>query len=148
MQSEQIRLKNFEEQIDPAICKRGYDYYCEGRIKSIYRISPVEWQAVVQGFDDYKISLKTKKEIIESYSCTCSDFNENIDRACKHLAAVFYFIREEGELALLHYGDGFEEIRESLNYLPAHVLRYLMLKYAVENKNFKKYLQDYFTSQK
>jgi uncharacterized Zn finger protein len=139
-----ISLPNFEESIDKETCERGYDFYCEGRIKNAFRINAFEWQALVQVFDDYNVSIRIQNNNMTKYTCNCED----AQGVCKHVAAVLYFIREEGEIAVAEDKAGFEEMKDSLNYLAPHVLRYLMLKYAANSKEFRKYLQDYFTSQK
>lgn len=138
-----VSLPSFEESMDKETSERGYDFYCEGRIKNAFRINAFEWQAVVQVFDDYRVLIRIQNNIITKYTCTC----EEKKAICRHVAAVLYFIREEGEISVTEDKAGFEEMKDSLNYLPPHVLRYLMLKYAANSKDFRKYLTDYFAAQ-
>lgn len=139
-----ISLPTFEESINKETADRAYDFYCEGRIKNAFRINAFEWQAIVQMFDDYAVTIRIQNNIVTKFTCNCEE-NSSV---CKHVAAVLYFIREEGEIAVTEDKAGFEKMKDSLNYLAPHVLRYLMLKYAAGNKDFRKYLQDYFHSQK
>lgn len=136
-------LRSFENEIESSILTRGYDYYLEGRVKNIFNINGYEWQAIVAGYDDYVVQLKIQNNSVVQWGCTCSDAEGDI---CKHVIAVLYFIRTEGDKLVHNDPTGFEEIKEALSYLPPHVLRYLILKFTASNNNFRKYLDEYFKS--
>ncbi|MBC8173254.1 MAG: hypothetical protein H7X71_05040 [Chitinophagales bacterium] len=133
-----------ESELNEKTRLRGYDFYCEGRVKSVFNINGIEWMAVVSAYDDHVIQLKIKNGTVTQWECNCADEDE----MCKHVIAVLYFIKNDGDKLIKHDTSGYEEIKEHLAYLPPHVLRYLILKYAAENKNFRKYLEEYFNAQK
>ncbi|MBK8345464.1 MAG: SWIM zinc finger family protein [Bacteroidetes bacterium] len=70
---------------------RGYDYYCEGRVKSVFNINGIEWMAIVQGYDDHVVQLNIMNDSLLRYECNCSDTED----PCKHVIAVLYYIKNE-----------------------------------------------------
>ena len=139
-----IHLQHLESEISEKTRLRGYDFYCEGRVKSVFNINGIEWMAVVQGYDDHVVQLKLQNDSVTFWECNCSDEED----PCKHVAAVLYFIRNERHKLKRLDTTGYEEIKENISYLPVHVLRYLLLKYAAENSMFRSYLKDYFNKGK
>ncbi len=130
----------FTQKFDKKAAERGYDFYCEGRVKSVFNINGVEWMAVVQGYDDHVVQLKIENGTVKTWECNCSDAED----PCKHVIAVYHFIHEESHRLKKFDTTGYEVIKEHLSYLPPHVLRYLLLKYAAENNHFRKFLNEYF----
>lgn len=137
-----IHLRHLESELAEKTRLRGYDFYCEGRVKSVFNINGIEWMAVVQGYDDHVVQLKIHNESVTYWECNCNDEED----PCKHVAAVIYFIRNEGHKLKKTDTTGYEIIKEEIGYLPPHVLRYLILKYAAETKHFRNFLMEYFGS--
>jgi hypothetical protein len=137
-------LKNFEKKIDLRVYERGVEYYFQGRIKHIFKIDDTEWQAIVEGFDDYTVFIKIEDETLAHWECNCPYHDTAI---CQHVVAVLYMIRKEGDGAVKNDKSGFEEIKETISYLPPHVLRYLILKFSADNKNFRNFVAEYLKSQ-
>lgn len=131
---------SFTDRFDKKAAERGYDFYCEGRVRSVFNINGIEWMAVVQAYDDHVVQLKIENDKVTSWECNCNDAED----PCKHVIAVYHFIREESHKLKKLDTTGYEEIKEHISYLPPHVLRYLILKYAAENKTFRTYLLNYF----
>lgn len=137
-----IHLSHLEAELPDKPRLRGYDYYCEGRVKSVFNINGIEWMAVVQGYDDHVVQLRIEQDSVLSWSCDCSDE----DDPCKHVIAVLYFIRRDAKTLKINDSTGYEAIKEQLSFLPPHVLRYLILKYAAENGSFRKFLRQYLNA--
>lgn len=140
-----IHLATFEDSIPKETVERGYDFYCEGRVKNAFQINQYEWQAVVQGYDDHRITLIIQNHQITKFKCDCSEAPRGV---CKHIVALLYFIREEGQYLHVNDKTGFAEIKDALGYYPPHVLRYIILKYAATSKDFRRFLDEYNKSSK
>lgn len=134
-----IHLQHLKSETNEKTRLRGYDYYCEGRVKSVFNINGIEWMAVVQGYDDHVVQLNITNDSVLRHECNCSDAED----PCKHVIAVLYYIRNEAHKLKKTDATGYEEIKENISYLPPHVLRYLILKYATISKEFRKFLLDY-----
>ncbi len=135
-----IHLQHLESELAEKTRLRGYDFYCEGRVKSVFNINGIEWMSIVQGYDDHVVQLKIQNDSITYWECNCNDEED----PCKHVVAVIYFIKNEKHKLKKFDTTGYEEIKEHISYLPPHVLRYLLLKYAAENNHFRLYLNNYF----
>lgn len=135
-----IHLQHLESELPEKTRLRGYDYYCEGRVRSVFNINGIEWMAVVQGYDDHVVELRIMNDSVVHYVCNCNDDED----PCKHVAAVLYYIRKEAHKLKRNDPTGYEELKEEISYLPSHVLRYLILKYAAQSKDFRIFLSDYF----
>ena len=88
-------LSQFLKITDPAILDRGRNYFRNGHVVSFEEIIPGEYEAVVEGTEDYIVNLTVIDGNIEDHSCTCPyDFGS----ICKHIvAAVLYLQKEMGE---------------------------------------------------
>ncbi len=87
-------LSQFLQIAAPAILDRGRDYYRNGHVISFEEIVPGEYEAVVEGSEDYIVNLTVIDGSLEKYSCTCPYDYGSI---CKHIvAAVLYLQKESG----------------------------------------------------
>jgi hypothetical protein len=92
----EIPLNQFEQYIDETILKRGLDYFKRGHVASFDEITPGEFEAVVEGNEQYTVSLKVRNNTVIENSCTCPyDYGS----VCKHLAAVLFYMQQD-ELGL------------------------------------------------
>ena len=88
-----MRLDEFESHVDGKILRRGYGYYKSGSVVSLERDGG-EWAAQVLGGDCYDVTVTLSEggDVVDSF-CGCPyEWGEY----CKHQAAVFYAIRDEG----------------------------------------------------
>ncbi len=136
-----LPLTEFEQHIEQKVCSRGYEYYLQGRVVSIFNINGVEWQAIVQSVDDYVVQLKIEKDAIKQFECTCAEGHTG--EICRHVVAVIYYINKDGSALSVNDSTGYEKIKDATSYFPAHVLRYIILKYAADSKSFREYLREY-----
>ena len=88
----QIPLSHFEQYIDEKILDRGVTYFKNGHVTSVEELSPGEFEAIVEGTEDYEVRLKIQNNNISEYSCTCPyDYGS----VCKHIVAVLYYLQNE-----------------------------------------------------
>lgn len=89
----QIPFSHFEQYVDGAILDRGRSYFRNGHVISFEEIQPGEYEAVVEGTEDYLVNLTVIDDSLEDWSCTCPyDYGS----VCKHIvAAVMYLQNEE-----------------------------------------------------
>ena len=90
-----LNLNNFEERIDTRILERGFEYYKNDLILSIEQIDKGHWEAIVQGSEDYEVTIRVTAlgNIIES-NCTCP---YDMSPYCKHEVAIFNFLKYSKE---------------------------------------------------
>jgi len=69
--------------------KNGHVTYCE-------EIAPGEFEAVVEGTEDYEVRLTFRRNKLKEFSCTCPYDYGNI---CKHIVAVLYYLNNENDAA-------------------------------------------------
>lgn len=92
----QFPIDQFEQYINETILKRGLSYFKKGYVTSFEELTQGEFEALVEGNDQYTVILKVKNKIIIDNSCTCPyDFGP----VCKHVAAVLFYMQQE-ELGL------------------------------------------------
>ena len=92
-----IPLNSFEQLIDETILKRGLEYFEQGYVSEFTTIAVNEYEAIVEGSEDYTVNLIVENDIVVSHSCTCPyDFGP----VCKHeIAVLFYMLQNELNLS-------------------------------------------------
>jgi len=92
----QIPLNQFEQYIDETILKRGLSYFKNEHVHEPEEISPGEFEAIVEGTEDYSVQLTLKNGIITEYVCDCP---YDMGPVCKHVvAAIFHLQQDEFDL--------------------------------------------------
>ncbi|MFC2138621.1 SWIM zinc finger domain-containing protein [Bacteroidota bacterium] len=94
----QIPLTEFEQYIDETILKRGLSYFKNGHVNEPEEISSGEYEAIVEGTEDYTVQLTLKKGIITEYICDCP---YDMGPVCKHVVAVIFHLQQD-ELELIN----------------------------------------------
>ena len=92
----EIPLSHFEEYIDEPILKRGLSYFKKGFVHEPAEIRPGDYEAVVEGSEEYTVKLSIRNRVITEHSCDCS---YEMGPVCKHVAAVIFYLEQE-ELGL------------------------------------------------
>ena len=87
-----IPLDQFEQHIDEKILQRGLDYFQKGRVHDLEEVSPHNYEAVVEGSEDYFVELTVENDVVTDYSCDCP---YDMGPVCKHVAAVIFALQEE-----------------------------------------------------
>lgn len=92
-----IPLNSFEQLIDETILKRGLEYFEQGYVSEFTTIATNEYEAIVEGSEDYTVNLIIENDIVVSHFCTCPyDFGP----VCKHeVAVLFYMLQNELNLS-------------------------------------------------
>lgn len=92
----EIPLSHFEEYIDEPILKRGLSYFKKGFVHEPEEIRPGDYEAVVEGSEEYTVKLSIRNRVITEHSCDCP---YDMGPVCKHVAAVIFYLEQE-ELGL------------------------------------------------
>lgn len=87
-----IPFIQFEQYIDETILKRGLSYFRKGHVHEPEEISPGEYEAIVEGSEDYSVQLTIKNGIITEYVCDCP---YDMGPVCKHVVAVIFFLQQD-----------------------------------------------------
>ncbi len=92
-----IPLNSFEQLVDETILKRGLEYFEQGYVSEFTSIATNEYEAIVEGSEDYTVNLIIENDIVVSHFCTCPyDFGP----VCKHeVAVLFYMLQNELNLS-------------------------------------------------
>ncbi len=86
-----IPLNAFEQYIDETILKRGLQYFKNGAVTDLEEMAHGEYEAVVEGSENYIVELNIKANYIASYHCTCPYDGE----ICKHVVAVIFYLQKD-----------------------------------------------------
>lgn len=109
-----MTLDNFEQFVEPKIIGRGFDYFKEGEVVRLEKVSEREFSALVFGTEKYDVFVKLSDREIVEYECSCPyDYGDT----CKHAVAVFYKLRKND------FTDSAEKLREIFENLDNGVLR-------------------------
>jgi uncharacterized Zn finger protein len=88
----QIPLDHFEQYIDETILKRGLSYFKNGHVGEAEEITQGEYEAVVEGTEDYTVRLTLRNGAITAHSCDCP---YDMGPVCKHIVAVIFHLQRE-----------------------------------------------------
>ena len=80
-----LNIIDWADQFTDVILKRGYDYFNKEKIKKLYQ-EPYGIAAVVEGSDDYHVTIDLKDKQVTGMYCDCPYANKG--HHCKHMAAV------------------------------------------------------------
>jgi len=91
-----MNLDDFEQQIDPKIVDRGYDYFLDDLVDGPELIDEDVWLAMVYGTNSYSVEIHTNPDNSRAImNCSC-DCPYDYGPICKHVVAVLY-VMAEGE---------------------------------------------------
>ena len=92
-----VTLENFQDFVPSKIYWRGVDYYESGAVTELADEGNGEWSAVVEGTEDYDVSVMIDSDGSLEWSCDCP-----YDGAmCKHVVATLLDMRRHGATAPL-----------------------------------------------
>lgn len=89
---ESIPLNSFEQYIDENILQRGLNYFLKGHVGEFEEVETGHYKALVDGTEDYAVSLRVEKNALIHYSCTCPYDQGPI---CKHVVASIFHLQED-----------------------------------------------------
>lgn len=126
-----MNLKNFEFEIERKIIDRGLNYYKNGDIKKLEKVSENEFSAVVFGTEKYSVYVKLNEGAIIEHECDCPyDYGD----VCKHKVAVFYSIRQE------NFTDTSDKLKTLLADLNESALRRFVSDLLKKDQSFRREL--------
>lgn len=131
-----INFPAFEVNIDRKILDRGFDYYENDNVNQVENLGKGEFQAVVQGTEEYEVYITIENGTVTEHSCECPyDWGD----ICKHEVAVLYYIRDSEIYKEKTNNGGFRsQIQAIIDELTEEKVRDYMLFYALRNKQFRK----------
>jgi len=138
----QIPLNQFEEYIDETILERGLSYYLCRYIQEIEEIRPGEYEAIVEGTENYNVHISISNGDITKYNCDCP---YDIGPICKHIVAVLYQLKQE-KLELSNNSKKkhtvkrktvVEQVEEMLEQVTHEELKVFIREKAVANQQFR-----------
>ncbi len=141
-----IPLNSFEQLIDETILKRGLEYFEQGCVSEFTTIATNEYEAIVEGSEDYTVNLIIENDIVVSHFCTCPyDFSP----VCKHEAAVlFYMLQNELNLSKNKPKKKKEQKKPTVENLIKTILHLLdqdsLQKFIIERCKQDKKFRNYF----
>ncbi|MCB0397894.1 MAG: SWIM zinc finger family protein [Flavobacteriales bacterium] len=88
----QIPLTQFEQFIEDTILKRGLSYFKKGQVQEVEETSSGQYEAVVQGTEEYRVRLQIKDHAVTHHLCSCPYDQGPV---CKHIVAVIFYLQQE-----------------------------------------------------
>ncbi len=113
-----ISIDRFEEEVHVLILERGKEYFDANQVLMLQQTTQ-GWTAVIEGTEAYQVLLEGHDEFTQ-WHCTCP-----FDRGpvCKHVAAVFYAVREAIAINRAHAGG---DLHRWVDDAPVDELRSLL----------------------
>lgn len=131
-----IPLNSFEQLIDETILKRGLQYFEQGCVSEFTTIATNEYQAIVEGSEDYTVNLIIKNDIVVSHYCNCP---YDLGPVCKHEAAVLFYMLQN-ELSLSENKPTVDhQIKAILHLLDQESLQKFIIEQCKQDKKFKNF---------
>lgn len=90
-----IPLQAFEQYIDPVILSRGEAYFKQGRVGEPTLVKSNQLAFVVEGSDEYRVTIVFNQSEILRHDCTCP-YEAPV---CKHVVACIFYMQKD-ELGL------------------------------------------------
>ncbi len=87
-----IPLNQFEQIIDETILKRGLSYVKNGAIADFTENSTGEYEATIEGTDEYTVYIKVKNQVITEHQCDCP---YDMGPVCKHIVAAIFYLQQD-----------------------------------------------------
>ena len=140
-----IPLNSFEQLIDETILKRGLEYFEQGCVSEFNTIATNEYEAIVEGSEDYTVNLTLQNDIVVSHFCTCP---YDLGPVCKHeVAVLFYMLQDELNLSENKPKKKKEQkkptienqIKTILNSLDKATLQKFIIEHCKQDRKFRNY---------
>ena len=134
---------------------RGYEYYCDGKVRSVTKLDDTHYSGVVTGSSAEPYNVAIDLEYPKRSTCDCPFANGR--KVCKHMVAVFFATfpdeakqyKAEIDFAIEEEGQYREElpkrIERYVNKLTKAELRDLVLTliYELPEYEFDRFARDY-----
>ena len=127
---------SWEAYFAPHILMRGWDYYQEGAVTEFKAKGNEEYNAIVQGTDDYSVDIELENGTPIYMECDCPYADDGNN--CKHMAAVMYAVEdykaqnqdvEAGRIEVSRE----ESVESIISRIPESDLRSILLELCREN---------------
>lgn len=125
---------DFEELFEEKILKRGYSYYLEDSVHDVTKNGNC-YEGLVYGTEIYEVQVEINENgNVENMDCDCPYAEEN---NCKHMAALLYYIENDGEIEnkkIIRNIDNFDKI---LDRISENEIKEFVLEKLYENSEFQ-----------
>ena len=150
-----IPLNRFEDWIEAPILKKGLSYFKNNRVIDCEEISKGQFEATVEGSDNYIVKLEIENGKIVDKTCSCP---YDIGPVCKHIAAVLFYMQQD-ELNIQAKAKTtsldafkpksstktvFEKFEETLNKISHENLKKYVLELGKQDSGFRKDFMTHF----
>ncbi|MBN2596578.1 MAG: hypothetical protein JXR82_07295 [Marinifilaceae bacterium] len=88
----EISFNEFEQYIDDKILKRGLSYFKNNKVNQPIETGIGEYEATVEGTEDYTVKLVIKNDMILEHVCNCP---YDMGPFCKHVVAVIFYLQQD-----------------------------------------------------
>lgn len=88
----EISFNEFEQYIEDKILKRGLSYFKNNKVNQPIETGIGEYEATVEGTEDYTVKLVIKKDMILEHVCNCP---YDMGPFCKHVVAVIFYLQQD-----------------------------------------------------
>ncbi len=144
----EVKVSEFEQHIDSTILKRGLDYFKKGHVSEVEEIAGGEYEAIVEGTENYTVRLKIENGTIVENRCTCP---YDMGPYCKHAVAVIFHLQKD-ELGIekskprkaTKRKTAQEKLEELLEEISHEELKNFVLKQAKADSSFRRILSAAF----
>ena len=141
-----ILLNEFEQVIDETILKRGLAYFKNGHITEFTEIAKGVYGALVEGTEEYTVSLHITNNSIEEHHCNCPYV---MGPVCKHVvAAIFHLLQDILELDKKTVSKPKAKRTTSVNQQVKELLKVIshkeLIEFVQENSKKDKKFRNYF----
>lgn len=132
---------NFENLFEERIIQRGYNYYIEDSVHDVSRNENC-YSGVVYGTEIYDVEIRIDNNgNIEYMECDCPYAEEN---NCKHMAALLYYLKNDGEVQSEKIIKNINSYNEIINKIPEFEIKNFMLNKLANDFNFQNEFRSYF----
>lgn len=140
-----IPLHSFEQYIDETILKRGLSYFEKGYISEFITLSENEYEAIVEGSEEYTVHLKILNDNIVSHDCNCPyDFGS----VCKHVVATLFYMQQDvlnlsenkpKKVKIQKKVSMNKQVEDILNSIDETSLHEFIVNYSKQDQKFRNY---------
>lgn len=103
---------------------RGYQYYCDNKVKSVAKIDDTHYSGEVSGSGNTPYSVTINLEHPKRSKCTCPFANGH--KVCKHMVALYFGVfPEEADKYIRKIEEDENEREEFFEELPERIEEYV-----------------------
>ena len=87
-----IPFSQFEQYINETMLTRGLSYFQNGYVNEPEEIAHGQYEAIVEGAENYTVQLTIENDIVTEYVCNCPYDHGPV---CKHITALLFYLQQD-----------------------------------------------------